>query len=254
MITIDHSGHTVIVTGGAAGIGSGISQAFAQAGANVVIAYRSKPEQAEAFAAELRENYGAQTLCVQADVSEEADVQHLFDMAEQRFGRVDILINNAGSNQTCYITDIQDADWDYYLRNNVTAYFLTIREFGRRNISDGKGGHIVNVLSKAAFSTTTKGRDAYVTNKHGQLGLTRAAAVEYAPYKIWVNSIIPGFVWTPMTRKLGEEFTRKLHRAPMNRACEPEELGQTVAFMTSDCCQLMVGSNVDLSGGLMLGF
>lgn len=254
MIEINHQGHTVLITGGAKGIGAGISRAFARAGANVVVVYRSNPETSEAFAAELAREYNTSVIAVMGDMSREADVVSVFDQAEKAFGRVDILINNAGSNKTCPITEIEDGEWDYYLSNNVTAYFMTIREFGRRNMDDGKGGDIVNILSKAAFSTTTPGRGAYVTNKHGELGLTRAAAVEYAPYKIYVNAIVPGFVWTPLTLALGEEFTRKLDRAPMKRAAQPEELGETAAFITSDNCRLMVGSVVDLSGGLMLGF
>lgn len=254
MISIDHKGHTVLVTGGAKGIGGGISRAFAQAGANVVIVYRSNPEESNAFAAALHEEFDTPVIAVQADMSREEDVVRAFDEAERAFGRVDILINNAGSNKTRYITDIENDEWDYYLKNNVTAYFLTTREFGRRNKDDGKGGDIVNILSKAAFSTTTRGRGAYVTNKHGELGLTRSAAVEFAPYKIYVNAIVPGFVWTPLTRSLGEEFTKKLSRAPMKCAAQPEELGQTAAFITSENCRLMVGSVVDLSGGLMLGF
>lgn len=254
MIPINHKGHTVLVTGGAKGIGGGISRAFAMAEANVVIVYRSAPEESEAFAAALREEFHTPVIAVQGDMSREADVIRVFDAAEAAFGRVDILVNNAGSNKTRYITEMEDDEWAYYLKNNVTAYFLTIREFGRRNKDDGKGGDIVNILSKAAFSTTTRGRGSYVTNKHGELGLTRAAAVEYAPYKIYVNAIVPGFVWTPLTRALGEEFTRKLNRAPMKCAAQPEELGQTAAFITSENCRLMVGSTVDLSGGLMLGF
>ena len=254
MFSVDHRGHTVIITGGCKGIGAGIARAFAQAGANVVANYRSDPEECEAFARELASTYHVDAIAVQADVSREEQVEALFDVAEKRFGRVDILINNAGSVKTSYLTDIADDDWSYYLDNNVTAYFLMTREFARRYSADEKGGQIVNVLSKAAFSTTTKGRGCYVANKTGELGLTRAAAVELSPCKIYVNAIVPGFVWTEATRRLGEEFTNKLQRSPMKRAAEPDELGQTVAFMTSDCCQLMVGSVVDLSGGLLLGY
>ena len=254
MISVDHRGHTVLISGGCKGIGAGISRAFAKAGANVVANFRSDPEGCEAFAEELRKTYGVQVIAVQADVSQEDQVGKLFDAAEKAFGRVDILINNVGSAKTTYVTDITNDEWEKFLANNLTAYFLMTREFARRYAQDGKGGQIVNILSKAAFSTTTRGRGCYVTNKTGELGFTRASAVELAEYKIYVNAIIPGFVWTETTRRLGEEFTRKLHRSPLKRAYEPEELGWTAAYITSDCCQVMVGSVVDLSGGLMLGF
>lgn len=254
MIPIDHRGNTVIVTGGCKGIGAGISKAFAQAGANVVANYRSDPEGCQAFIRSLEGEYGVQGLAVQGDVSQEDTAAALFDAAQGRFGRVDILVNNVGSTKTTYLTEIGDEEWDYYLANNLTAYFLMTREFARRNIPAGRGGQIVNVLSKAAFSTTTRGRGCYVANKTGQLGLTRATAVELSGHGIYVNAVVPGFVWTPATRALGEEFTKKLHRSPLGRAYGPEELGQAVAFMTSGCCQVMVGSVVDLSGGLMLGF
>ncbi len=254
MISITHKGNTVMITGGSKGIGSGISKAFAGAGANVAVIYRSDPEASEEFALSLQTEYNIKAAAIQGDMSSEADVIRVFDETEKAFGRADILINNAGSVKYCSITDLDDNDWDYYLANNLTAYFLTIREFGRRYKDDGKGGRIVNILSKSAFSTTSFGNCIYVVNKHGELGLTRSAAVEYAPYKIYVNAIVPGFVRTPMTRALGKTFTDKLSRAPMKRACEPEELGETAAFITSENCQLMVGSIVDLSGGLLLGF
>ena len=254
MINISHVGKTAIITGGAKGIGKGISTAFARAGANVVIVHRSSLEEAEAFASRLQNEYHIKVLSLQGDMSSEEDVVRVFDQAEDEFGRVDILINNAGSLKHLPITELELTDWTYYLANNLTAYFLTTREFGLRNKDDGKGGHIVNVLSKSAFSNTSTDNAVYVVNKHGELGLTRAAAVEYAPYKIQVNAIVPGFVWTSMTRSMGKWFTDKLNRAPMKRACEPEELGETVAFMTSDHCRLMVGSVVDLSEGLLLGF
>lgn len=254
MVSVDHRGHTVLITGGCKGIGSGITKMFAKAGANIVANYRSDPVGCETFVDQIRAEYAVNAIGVQADVSREDHVSALYTAAEAAFGRVDILINNVGSTRTTYLTEIENEEWEFYLRNNLTAYFLMTREFARRNIPDGKGGQIVNILSKAAFSTTTKGRGCYVTNKTGELGLTRASAVELADYKIYVNAIVPGFVWSETTRAMGEEFTRKLHRSPLKRAYEPEELGQTAAFITSDCCQVMVGSVVDLSGGLMLGF
>ncbi len=254
MIPIDHHGNTVLITGGCKGIGAGIAEAFAQAGANVVADYRSDSETCQAFAASLRERFGANVIAVQADVSRENEVVVLYDQAEAAFGNVDILINNAGSVHTTDLKDLTDEEWECDLANNVTAYFLMIREFARRNIPKEKGGRIVNILSKSSYSNVTHGRTGYVANKTGELGLTRAAAVELHEHQIYVNGLVPGLTLTSLPSTKGPEFLQKIAKTPMKRACEPIDVGMAAAFMTSADCPFMVGSIMDVSGGLLLGY
>ncbi|MDL2220270.1 SDR family oxidoreductase [Eubacteriales bacterium OttesenSCG-928-N14] len=254
MMDLGMTGKTVLVTGGSKGIGAGFCKAYARQGANVVVNFRSDPEGSMQFVDTLMDMGASGAVGIQADVSEEADVIRLYDEAIAAFGQVDILINNAASNKTYELLDISDEIWDYYMKANLTSAFLMCREFARRNIGSGRKCHIINILTKAAFLTTTKGRGCYAASKTGLLGFTRELAVELVEHNIYTNAIIPGFVRTPLTERLGEEFERKLHRLPMKRAFESDDLGDTAVFITSDQCDMMLGSVVDLSGGMMLGF
>ncbi|SBW07802.1 Glucose 1-dehydrogenase [uncultured Eubacteriales bacterium] len=249
---------TVIVTGGAKGIGSGISEIYAQEGANLVINYHSDQAGAEAFKAALAEKYGVRIVCVQGDVGSEKEAKHIFDAAEGAFGTVDILVNNAGRGHTADFREITLEDWNRCLNDNLTGQFLMSREFARRAIPAKRKGWIVNILSKASVSSTTKGRVCYVANKAGELGLTHAMAVDLTGHGIRVNGVMPGFVMaSTMRRQLErnpEDFARRVGRVPIGRPGEPWEIGTMVAFLSSEKCELAVGACVDMTGGLLLGF
>lgn len=255
---LGHRGKTVIVTGGSKGIGSGISEAFAKEGANLVINYHSDSASSEAFSKELMDKYGCKAICVQGDVGNEADVKSIFDAAEEYFDRVDILINNAGKVYTNKVTDISLEEWNKCLKDNLTGQFLMSREFARRVVPKKQKGWIVNVVSKAAMMSTTKGRLAYVSNKAGEWGLTHALAVELTEYGIRVNGVMPGHVMNSRLIKEMENnpegFKQRINRSPIKRVGEPWEIGNMVAFLASEQCALAVGSVVDVTGGLLLGF
>ena len=249
---------TVIVTGGAKGIGSGISEVYAQEGANLVINYHSDQAGAEAFAVSLAEKYGVRIVCVQGDVSSEIEVKRVFDAAESAFGAVDILVNNAGRGYTADFREITLEDWNRCLNDNLTGQFLMSREFARRAIPAERKGWIVNILSKASVSSTTKGRVCYVANKAGELGLTHAMAVDLTTHGIRVNGVMPGFVLgSNLIRQRDQEpevFSKRIERVPLKRVGEAWEIGTMVAFLTSDKSELAVGTCVDMTGGLLLGF
>lgn len=252
------AGKTVIVSGGAKGIGSGICQVFAEEGANVVVNYRSDKEGSEAFTQSLIGQWGCRAVSVQGDVGREEDVARIFDTASEAFGRVDILVNNAGKGFSTNFCDISLAEWNQSLSDNLTGMFLMSREFARRAIPAKQRGWIVNILSKASMTSTTKGRVCYVSNKSGELGLTHALAVDLTGYGIHVNGVMPGFVMASALRRQLEqdpaEFQRRIERVPLKRAGDPRELGNMVAFLASEQCALAVGSIVDMTGGLLLGF
>jgi len=258
---LQFKGKTAIVTGGAKGIGSGITEVMLEEGANVICDYRSNPEYCEGFIQSLRDKYpGGNIYGVQADVSKPEDVKRIFDFAEEKFGRLDILINNAGGTagrQDQLITDIPLSEWNDMIDNNMTAMFLMSTEFARRLMAANKGGRIVNLLSKASLTTTTKGRGCYVTNKTGQMGLTKQLAVDLTDKGIICNGIMPGTVRNQKSVGLDENDPRykaRLKRLPMGRYGEPYEFGKMVAFLASEQCQLAVGAVVDFTGGMMLGF
>lgn len=248
-------GKTVIVTGACKGIGGGISEVFAQEGANLILDYRSDPEYCESFIQSLRDKYGAEIYGIQADVSKYEDIIRIFDFAEERFGRLDVVVNNAGSGPTTEILDLELDEWNDVLNNNVTGQFLMSREFARRNVAQGKGGHIVNLLSKASVSTTTKGRGCYVTNKHAELGLTRQLAVDLTDKGFIVCGIMPGSVRNSMMRTwTPEQEAARAARCPIGRLTEPIEFGYYVAWLASEKNTTAIGCGVDATAGMLLGF
>lgn len=251
-------GKVVMVTGGSKGIGAGISEVFAREGARVAINYHSDISIAEALQQDLCCRYDAQTILVKGDVSSESDVAAMFDTAENAFGNVDILINNAGRGYTCAFQDITLEAWEQQLKDNLTGQFLMSREFARRIIPTGKKGWIVNICSKASLSSTSKGRATYVANKAGEWGLTHALAVDLTQHGIHVNGIMPGFVMAKTVKehleKDPEEYMRRVQRVPIKRVGQPWEIGNMAAFLASEQCELAVGTVVDMTGGLLLGY
>ena len=214
-------GKTVIVTGGSKGIGSGISEVFAREGANIVINYHSNLVDCESFAKKLMDKYKCRITCVQGDIGNETDVKKIFDVAENFSDKVDILVNNAGRVYTSSIIDTSIEDWNNCLNDNLTGQFLMSREFARCTIPKKHKGWIVNVISKAAITSTTKRRISYVSNKAGELGLTHALAVELTEYGIHVNGVLPGHVRNSILKNEIEnnpkKYEQRINRSPIKR-------------------------------------
>ncbi len=252
------AGKTVIVTGGSKGIGSGISEVFAEEGANLIVNYRSDKEGSEAFVKSLTDRFNCKAAAVQADVGYEADVRRIFDFAIEQYGQLDILINNAGKGITTLLQDVELEEWEQGLRDNMTGMFLMSREFARRVIPQKRRGWIVNILSKASLTTTTMGRAVYVSNKTGEMGLTKQLAVELTQHGIHVNGVMPGSVLSSRSLEARQRdpaaFEARARRSPLKRFGTPVELGQMVAFLASERAVLAVGSIVDMTGGMLLGF
>lgn len=257
-MNLGHKGKTVIITGGAKGIGSGISEVFAREGANLVINYHSCAKESETFGNSLKGKYGIGVICVQGDIGNEGDVVRIYDEAEKAFGSLDVLVNNAGRGFTKDFWDISLEDWNQQLNDNLTGQFLMAREFARRMVPSRRRGWIVNILSKATMTSTTKGRVTYVSNKAGEMGLTHSLAVDLTEYGIHVNGVMPGFVMASTMRKQleqdPEDYKLRVERVPIKRPGDPVEIGNMVAFLASDQCELAVGTIVDMTGGLLLGY
>lgn len=250
-------GKTVIITGGTKGIGAGITEVFAEEGANLIVDYRSNKENSsEDFIARIAAKYNVKAYGIQADVSIPENVKKIFDFAEEKFGRLDVLINNAGSGKTTMIEDITLEEWNDALANNLTSQFLMCREFARRLLAIHKKGYIVNVLSKASLTTTTKGRACYVTNKTAEMGLTKQLAVDLSDRGIIVNGIMPGSVVNQMmlAEYTPEQMEARAQRSPIKRLGQPYEFGKMVAFLASEQNTLSIGAPVDNTGGMMLGY
>ena len=247
-------GKVAIVTGGAKGIGTGICRCLAQEGATVVVNTHSNDEESQAFCAELSKM--APSLAIQGDVSCESDVEEIFRRTIQAYGKVDILVNNAGVTDGYAIDTMTLAQWRRVIDTNLTGMFLMCREMVRWCRKEKQAGSIINILSKAAVSSTTKERTAYNASKAGGLGFTKALAGEVIGDGIRVNGVLPGFVKNSRTEKLFEtnfeamEIKRK--RLPTQEFGMPEDIGVMVTMLASEKCKLAIGSIVDMTGGLLL--
>ena len=247
-------GKTAIITGGARGIGAGISEVLAQEGANLVINYHSAPEECEAFAHSMEEKYGIKSIAVQADIRYQEESDKVFNKAIEIFGGVDLLVNNAGVMGKVPIEEMPKTEWDRFMDTNLTALFLTSQTFIRHCLEEKKGGRCVNVLSKSAVSTNSSGNVHYMASKGGGLMLTKGLANEMTKHGIYFNAILPGYVISHGTDydKGTEEAERKRLMIPTQKYATPIEMGYVTAFLLSDKASQMAGSIVDCTGGLLL--
>ncbi|MDR1765890.1 MAG: SDR family oxidoreductase [Lachnospiraceae bacterium] len=250
----------VVISGGSSGIGAGISEVFAREGAKVCFTYHGTnpagEERAKALKKRLDETYGSDCCYVPVECEKEDQVAALFDAAEKYFGgTVQILCNNAGiTAKSGIMPDITTEQWNAFIAGHMTNYFIMSREFAKRVIAAKLPGWIVNTLSKASLSSATKGGLCVVANKAAEWGMTHAMAVDMTDYNIHVNGVMPGYVDNGHSNFNPALTAKRMERVPIHRMAEPIEIGNMVAFLASDQCQLAVGTCVDVTGGLLLGF
>ncbi len=241
----------VLVTGGSNGIGRATAIAFAREGARVVVS-----DMADAMGEETVSTIrsaGGNARYVRTDVRDAAQIESLVRGAVRSYGRLDVAFNNAGiEGTTAPIADLSEADWERVLRVNLTAPFLCMKHEIAAMLQQG-GGAIVNnasILGQVGFPNAA----AYVAAKHGLLGLTRTAALEYAARGIRVNAVCPGFIVTPMLERAGilhDEATRKSIEAmhALKRMGRPEEVAEAVLFLASSKASFIAGHPLLVDGG-----
>jgi NAD(P)-dependent dehydrogenase (short-subunit alcohol dehydrogenase family) len=240
----------VLVTGALTGIGRATAVAFARLGHSVVVSGRHE-EAGTALAAELR-TLGAQAEFVRTDVRHEADVRNLIDQTVARFGRLDIAINNAGTEgQLGPIIDQSTDNYSATFDTNVLGTLLSLKHEMRVMLKQGSGA-IVN-LSSIAGQVGVAGAAAYVASKHAVEGLTKSAALEGASAGVRVNAVAPGPVATDMLNRFtgGSEEAKAgfLSMMPAKRAAEPEEIAQTIVFLAGDTARYLTGQCIAVDGG-----
>jgi len=244
---------TALITGSDSGIGQATAIEFAKEGANVIITYHTDKEGAEKTLRDV-ENYGGKGLVIELDVSDEKDVEKMFDKALEEFGTVDILMNNAAINgQGIKVEDLSTEKWDLAIKTNVYGYFFCVRRFIKIRKNAGGKGKILNV-SSVHEEIPASGTADYCSSKGAIKMLTRTLALELAEYGINVNNIAPGMILTPMNQEAKDDKEvreEKAEHIPLKRAGKPEEIGKLAVFLASSDSDYVTGSTYFMDGGLM---
>jgi NAD(P)-dependent dehydrogenase (short-subunit alcohol dehydrogenase family) len=250
------NGKVALITGASSGIGRASAEAFAAKGARLVLAARRQDELAS-LVTEI-EARGGKATAIKTDVSNAKDVEQMVAHAIEAFGRLDYAVNNAGiEGQMAGITELAEDDWDTVLGINLKGAFLCMKYEARAMLDGGHGGAIVNVGSVNSFLGFATG-SAYVTSKHGLIGLTTSVSAELAPQGIRVNLVCPGFIDTPMHRRarriFGDEVYDKglLPSVHLRRAGQPDEIARVIVFLCSDEASYVTGTTLTPDGGFTL--
>lgn len=246
------AGKAAIVTGAAQGIGLGIAQALAAAGASVTLADIADEEGAQA-AAELRAA-GAAVEYRHADVTVEGDVRSLVEAAAERWGQLDIVVNNAGIVAVQTVEQSSTADWDRVMAVNVRSIFLATK-YALPHLRKAGGGSILNIASVSSF-IAQQGTPAYCASKGAVLMLTKSLALDYGPEHIRVNCLCPGITDTPMLRYHARHeadpeahLRQRLRRVPTGEMLYPEDMGRAAVFLCSEDAGGITGTSLVVDGG-----
>lgn len=250
----DLRGKVAVVTGGYQGIGWGIAEGLAEAGADMVIAARNLEQCREACSK--LEKLGVKTLPVKCDVSQTADADSLVRTIVERFGKIDILVNNAGitGSHTAAI-DMKDEDFDATIAINLRGPFICSRAAAREMIKQ-KSGKIINIASVLAHDMVWTNSADYCASKGGILQLTKAMALELARYNIQVNVICPGYFSSPMSDnyfyRTGEAGLKRLKEIPLRRLGQGNDIKGAAIFLASPASDYLIGAAIDVDGGVLI--
>lgn len=246
----DLSAKKALVTGGSRGIGQGIALALAAQGAAVAVNYQTKAEAAEAVVSQIKQ-MGREALAIQADVADPASIAKMFAAIKNQWGKLDILINNAGILQYKPFEQLTLDDWNQTINVNLRGQFLCSQEAVKLMSA---GGKIINIasISSGGMGIAYPQIAHYTTAKAGVVGLTEALANELGPKGINVNAIAPGAIETDMTKAaLTDEKTKQdlLMRVPKKRIGQPADIGAAAAFLASDEADYITGTILYVDGG-----
>lgn len=242
------TGKTAIVIGASRGLGQGMARALAEAGADLALVARTLPS-LEELAKEVK-GRGRRCLVLATDVSQPTAIQTIVDQVIEALGRIDILINSQGTQVRKPAVEMTEQDWDGLMAVNLKSVFFSCLIVGRQMIKQGKG-KIINVASLTSVIGLPN-ISIYGASKGGVAQLTKALAVEWAPYHINVNAVLPGYYETALTAELFKDEERTkwvLSRIPMGRTGVPEDLAGTVVFLSSEASDYITGQIIPIDGG-----
>jgi NAD(P)-dependent dehydrogenase (short-subunit alcohol dehydrogenase family) len=241
-------GRAALVTGAATGIGRVIARCLAQEGCRVAINYIGAPDEADDAVRELS-GIGVDAVAVKADVRNAGEVGAMMEAAAARFGRLDVLVNNAAVQREGAFLDVTEDDWDLVIDTNLKGCFLCTQAAARHMIATG-GGSIVNIGSGCnyvPFPTLV----SYTASKGGMEMLTKVASLSLAPHQIRVNCIAPGAILVDRTRHELPDYAGQFARiTPMGRIGMPEDVADAVVFLASDASRFITGQTIGVDGGL----
>jgi len=252
----------VTITGGNKGIGRAIALAFAGEGAAIVSGYHGDPD-ASTETVDMIKKLGAKVEPVQMDVRVKQDCERLVDTAVERFGRLDIAINNAGVSTMNHAVDLTEEEWDLNMDVNAKGVFLCCQAQARQFVKQGDGGRIVNIASMASKRPAAL-MSHYAASKFAALGFSQSLALELAKHGITVNCVCPGFVktamqqreiaWEARLRGMAEQDVREeyVDMTPLGRLEEPGDVAKVTLFLASDDAGFMTGQAVNVTGGIQM--
>ncbi len=240
----------VFVTGGSRGIGKAISLKYAENGYNVVINYVSTNTDIEKLEKEFKEK-GAESLILKADVSKVEEVENVVNKAIDRFGKIDVLVNNAGVTKDGLLLRMKEEDFDKVIEINLKGTFITTKSV-LPYMMKKRDGKIIN-LSSVVGVTGNAGQCNYSASKAGIIGFTKSAAKELASRNIRVNAVAPGFIDTDMTSVLGEDIKENINsQIPMRRMGISREIANVVYFLGSEESSYITGQVINVDGGMVM--
>lgn len=243
-------GRVAIVTGSSRGIGRAIALELARRGADLMINYHSNAAAAQAVVAEIIA-LGARASAVQADVSTAAGAEALAQAALAAYGRIDILVSNAGIVRDALLMRMSPEDWEAVIQTNLTGAFYCAKAVQRIMLKQ-RSGRIIHISSVSGISGNA-GQANYSAAKAGLIGLTKALARELGSRNITVNAVAPGYIATDMTAKLPEQVVENARQLiPLGRLGRPEDVAQAVAFLASDDAAYITGHVLTVDGGMAM--
>ena len=245
----DFQGKVVVVTGSTRGIGAEIARQFAHRGASVVVSGRNQ-EKLQEMERELKE-IGVPVLAVAADVGKADQAQNLIQQAIQTFGRVDVLVNNAGITRDNLLMRMKEEEWDQVIETNLKGTFNCIKAVTRQMMKQ-RSGRIINITSVVG-QMGNAGQANYAASKAGIIGLTKSVAKELASRNITCNAVAPGFIETDMTAVLGENVKESLQaQIPLGRLGTESDVAKVVCFLASEDAAYITGQVINVDGGMVM--
>lgn len=250
MIDLGLTGKIALVTGGTRGLGRVIAEKLAEQKVNVIVTGVNE-ERAKQTASEITSAYKVEALGLGHDVSSEESTKQVVKSVVERFGRIDILINNAGVTSDSIVMTMKKENWDKVLGVNLTGAF-NCTKFVAKHMLKQKSGNIVNIASVVGI-TGNIGQANYSASKAGLIGFTKTVARELAERGIRVNAVAPGYIATDMTAVLSEKVTEEmLSKIPMKTYGEPQSVANAVLFLASDMSEYITGQVVNVDGGMVM--